>query len=142
MFGIPEQPSKNSIVFLKENPLGWRLSTLTQSELDFSDTDTGDLQMPQSDFQRVAKQLDKVVAALSSVQIALAELNVRHEHVSEEMASSEIQYKAEILRLRDEINSLSKRIGDMEKLIWKAVGASAVLALAIPYLFKFIINAL
>lgn len=148
MFGIPEQPSKSSIVFLKENPLDLKSSiSMTEEKakmetlplFDFSDSESGDFEMPQ-DFQRVSKQLDKVVSALSSVQIALAELNVRHEHMANDMTLSETQYKAEILRLRDEVNSLSARIGNLERLIWKAVGAAAVISLALPYLFKFVVG--
>lgn len=93
--------------------------------------DTGQL-----DTARLAKQLDKITNNLTKVQVVLAELNLRHEHLVESMEQTEKRAKEELGELRDQISRLSARLSEMEKLIWKAVGATAIVALSLPYLFK------
>lgn len=116
--------------------------TDTDNFIDDAHSEFGDLTVSENanipDLSRIAKQQDKIIANLSKMQITLAELNVRHTHMVESMEHSEKRAKEELKELREQINDLSDRLGTMERLIWKAVGATAIAALAIPYLIKVI----
>lgn len=96
----------------------------------------GDITSP--DVIRLAKQLDKITNNLTKVQVVLAELNLRHEHMVESMENSEQRAKVELDLLKGQIDKLSDRLSVLEKLIWKAVGATAIVALSLPYLIKLI----
>lgn len=149
-YGIPGKLSRNLIESL--DVANSNLKSLRSMSEDFQDTSLddlstvpGELEMPvlpdsSAQLAQLIRQVGRVSDALNSVQQNVGKLVVHQEYTAKALIDNESRWKQEISSLHSKTHANEKRISQLERHVWMAIGALTVITFALPFIINYFIK--